>query len=538
MPPLLDCANVGDAELFLQESRLSDFIRGAWHVIEPSKKYLENWHIGCMCEFLQAVDDGQITRLLINIPPRHMKSITVSVMWPVWSWIKRPHLRWMFLSYAASLSTKHNVDRRTIIQSEWYQERWGNRYRLTDDQNVKTEFVNSSRGVMVSTGFHGGATGKGGDRVIIDDAHDPIEAESEVERERTNSIFGLKVSSRIDDKKKDAIVVVGQRVHEKDISSICIEQEYITCILPAEDEPGKIISTPSGKEFKRSDTGLLWPEREGPKEIAQAKRQLGSYGYACQYAQRPAPLGGGKFKSAWFRYFKQEDDRYLLLKSDGSFKSVAIDTCERFGMIDPAGVEKTTDNKPCYTVIQVWDVTPDGNMLLLHQSREMMEIPESVSVAVRIYRQWDLPWIGVEKDGLGIGVVQTMRTRGVAVRPIKAKGSKEARSQTAEIRMEAGMIYFPHNAPFLFDLESELTHFPNSEFKDIVDCLSHAAIWVNRHSKPIDQETDSQWHASKDKQLTDETEEAIERETKESKRMALVAANGDDMGGDWIELGD
>lgn len=479
---------------------MAEFIRQAWHVIEPGTEYLHNWHIDATCEYLQAVDAGQITRLLINMPPRMMKSITVSVMWPVWSWIRLPESRWMFASYAANLSTQHSVDRRTVIQSDWYQARWRDRYQLTSDQNVKTEYQNDKQGRMFSTSFKGVATGKGGDKLVFDDPQDPTGVESDTQRETSTNTFRRKLSTRLNNKKIGAIVAVSQRLGSNDISSLCIEQNYVHLNLPAEDEPRKTISVPSGKTFTRDASGLLWPEREGPKEIAQAKLQLGDFGYAGQYQQNPFPPGGSRFKSAWFRLYRKIEGGYKLVRGRGENSQewfVADDDCRRFAVMDPAGAEKEKNNKPCFTVVQVWAETPSHDMLLLHQYREQVQTPDAADAAVRICREWEVDYIGIEKDGLGLGVVQTVRRKGVSVRAIKARGSKEARSQTAEIRMAAGMIHFPMDAPWLFDLQTELLAFPNGEYCDQVDALAHAAQIVQRENGPPRDESDEEYDSKK-----------------------------------------
>ena len=177
---------------------------------------------------------------------------------------------------------------------------------------------------------------------------------------------------------------------------------------------------------------------------------------------------------------RNQGSRYILLQPDGSSKTIAMDDCNRIAVMDPAGTEPGEGRRPCYTVIQVWDVTPIGEMLLVYQYRKQVQAPDAAAAAVRICREFDVEYIAIEKDGMGLGVVQHVRRERIAVRAIKARGSKEARSQTAEIRMAAGSIYFPARAPFLFELEGELLQFPNSEYADQVDTLSHAAIQVQR----------------------------------------------------------
>jgi hypothetical protein len=283
------------------EGSLPEFVRAAWPVLEPETPYLSNWHIDAVSEHLEAVTAGQITRLLVNMPPRYGKSNLITIMWPVWEWIRRPETRWLFASYSGSLSVKHSVDRRAIIRSDWYQERWGHRVKIADDANLKTEFMNTRRGVMVATSVGGGATGRGGDRVVVDDPHNPLQAESDVQRRSAVTFFDRTLSNRLNDKRKGAIVVVMQRLHEEDVSGRCLELGYTHLKLPAEAKGRTVVAFPSGREVVREDGELLWPEREGPKEIADAKAAMGSYAYAGQYDQEPSPPGGGLFRREWFR---------------------------------------------------------------------------------------------------------------------------------------------------------------------------------------------------------------------------------------------
>ena len=139
--PLRRYAELQDELLTRQAARsLRAFVEQAWPVLEPTTPFLPNWHIDLVCEHLEAITAGETTRLLINLPPRYMKSLLVSVFWPVWEWIASPSRRWICVSYSDALSLKLSLDRRTLVQSEWYQARWGHTVQLSSDQNVKGEF--------------------------------------------------------------------------------------------------------------------------------------------------------------------------------------------------------------------------------------------------------------------------------------------------------------------------------------------------------------------------------------------------------------
>src|SRR6476660_3069341 len=159
----------------LAEQSLYAYLRQVWPILEPGTPFIDNWHIQYLADHLEAVTAGEVTRLLINLPPRYAKSIVTSLAWPTWEWIRNPYLRYICASYAESLAIKHSVDRRLIVQSAWYQDRWGESVRLVADQNEKAECVNERRGSMMAMSLTGAVTGKGGDRILVDDPHNPSE---------------------------------------------------------------------------------------------------------------------------------------------------------------------------------------------------------------------------------------------------------------------------------------------------------------------------------------------------------------------------
>jgi hypothetical protein len=165
--------------------KLGEFVRQAWQIVEPSTPFVPGWHIDAIIEHLEAVSRGEIRNLLINVPPRHMKSLLVSVFWPAWEWIRWPERRWLYSSYAASLSIRDSVKCRRLIESTSYRRFWGDRFKLTTDQNTKARFDNDRSGYRISTSVGGAATGEGGDRIVYDDPHNVQEAESDSVRKAT-----------------------------------------------------------------------------------------------------------------------------------------------------------------------------------------------------------------------------------------------------------------------------------------------------------------------------------------------------------------
>src|SRR6202051_1859030 len=244
------------------------YIREAWHVVEPSTVYLENWHIDLIAEYLEAVTAGQIKRLLINMPPRYAKSTCVSIMWPTWVWARepfpgKPHnpvlegpgTRWIFASYGDELRTKHSLDRRKLLQSEWYRTRWPKSAELTSDQNVKTLFSNSSTGVMLVTTMLDARTGLDDNYIVIDDPHKTREEPGSKEVESQVRAYGDTFATRHDDKKQSVTVIVMQRINDNDLSAHVLataEEEYVHLKIEAEATGHQVFSFPrSPRVFTR-----------------------------------------------------------------------------------------------------------------------------------------------------------------------------------------------------------------------------------------------------------------------------------------------
>lgn len=292
------------ARIYLAEHSLYEFTKQAWPYVDPNP-FVPNWHLEAICNHLEAVTRGQIRRLLINIPPRCTKSILVGVMWPCWSWIIRPETKWMFATYAQALTIRDSLKCRYLIGSDWYQTRWGHRFKLRSDQNQKQRYDNDQLGFRLSTTVGGMATGEGGDFLIFDDPHNVLEAESDAVRQSVIDWWGQSMSTRGNDPKTVARVGVMQRVHEMDLAAYFLEEDpdnTVHLCLPMEYDPETPCSTSLGFTDPRSMEGdLLWPARFDRDSVTTLKRSLGPYGTASQLQQRPAPKGGGIFRREFFK---------------------------------------------------------------------------------------------------------------------------------------------------------------------------------------------------------------------------------------------
>ena len=280
---------------------LSGFVREAWHVVEPNSTYIHGWHLDAIAEHLEAVTDGLINRLLINVPPGTMKSLLTSVLWPAWEWGPkgRTSLRYLTSSYTEKYVKRDSRRMRDLVQSDWYRSLWP---EVDLVRAGEASFSNTKTGFREGVPF-ASLTGGRGDRVIIDDPHSTETAESEAERLNTTRIFRESVPTRLNDPKTSAIIVIMQRLHEEDVSGQIIKLGlgYEHLMLPMEFEPERKCVTGIGFADPRTEDGeLLFPERFPRAVVDRDKVPMGSYAVAGQFQQRPAPRSGGMFQRGDF----------------------------------------------------------------------------------------------------------------------------------------------------------------------------------------------------------------------------------------------
>ncbi len=278
--------------------------------MNPGKSFLDNWHLDLFCEYLEAVRCGDIKRLIINVPPRSLKSISINVAWPAWLIGNKPSLKIISASYSQAISNKHSLDCKNVIFSDWYRQVFT---ELEIKTNIKSKFMTSMHGFRMATSVGGTLTGEGADLIIVDDPLTPMQAMSCKLRERANNWFKQSLISRLNSRKDGAIILVMQRLHQDDLSGVLLkEQNWEHLCIPA-------ISTQESKinfgkvNFIRKEGDLLHSTRDGNDEIKRLKQELGSYTFSAQYQQSPHKVENGIIKNEWFiRY----EDRPIFEKID------------------------------------------------------------------------------------------------------------------------------------------------------------------------------------------------------------------------------
>jgi predicted phage terminase large subunit-like protein len=413
---------------------LATFIKEAWHVIEPETELLWNYHLDCICDDLEYISRALIgetppelpIRDVYNVPPRYMKSIAISIMWPVWEWgpFGVPWSRWLFGSYDMGLATDHSVARRTIIESEWYQRRWGHLFTLSTDQNVKTQFANNRRGVMRATSVGGGKIGRGGHRVVLDDPHDPEKILSDDTRERDVRVFRQGFTTRLDDKRRGAIVIVMQRLHEQDISATAESLGYRVVAFDNPCQEDTTITTRAGRVIERKAGEILWPAREDREQVESMRRVLGPFGFAGQYLQRPSPAGGVIFQREWWKFYRVRPAKFdaVAISIDCAFKG-------------------TEDSDFVGTVVAGFN---GAQTFILEIQKERLTFTGTKSLVETLRaRHPGASRIYVEDKANGPAIIDDLKNKIAGLVPVEPQGGKIARAWSASGDVEAGNVLLP-----------------------------------------------------------------------------------------------
>ena len=506
------------------EDSLYKFLKNSWKYVDSSE-FTDGWPIEAVAEHLQAVADGEIKRLIVNIPPRCAKSSLTSVAFPAWVWLQPPQwnsptsgagVQFLHASYAQQLSLRDSVKCRRMIESVWYQRLWGDRFKLTGDQNTKSRFDNDRSGSRLSTSVGSALTGEGGNIIVVDDPNAAQEAFSEATIQSTIEWWDSALSTRLNDPKTGAFIVIQQRLGEEDLTGhimskdvgdwthLCLPMRYewerhtYTGIgwndprgLDDEGEPlikvmsngDRIpVSSTAHEELVKREGMLLWPERFGEEEVKGLERRLGPWATAGQLQQRPEPKGGGIIKADWWQTWEAAHypDMAMIIAS-----------------LDTAYTSKTENDPSALTIWGVFsgDVVAQnlktiGNetdrvfseshprvmlMSAWEGRHELHELVEKVAVSCR---KMKVDKLLIENKAAGHSVAQEIKRlygyENFAVQLYDPKGQdKLARLYSVQHIFAEKMIYAPRRR-WADAVIQQVGQFPKGKHDDLVDTVSMA----------------------------------------------------------------
>jgi predicted phage terminase large subunit-like protein len=441
---------------------LVSFTQLCFSELNPRTRFAMSWHIEIIAAKLTALRGGKIRRLVINLPPRHLKSLLASVAFPAWCLGHDPSAQILCVSYAQDLADKLSRDCRAILASDSYRQLFPT--RLSPQRAAMPEFDTTAQGCRLATSVGGVLTGRGADLIIIDDPLKPEEALSQTQRQAANDWFDHTLYSRLNDKLTGAIVLIMHRLHEDDLVGHVLAQETWEVVrFPAiaEADEALLVDTALGpRHFARRRGEALHPEREPLAVLARIRRTIGEYNFAGQYQQAPAPLGGGLVKATWFR-------RYTPDELPAAFERVlqSWDTAN-----------KATELSD-FSVCTSWGVA-GKNLYLIDVLRRRMEYPELKRAVREQYERFAPSVVLIEDKASGTQLIQELLADGLhAVTRYRPQSDKIMRLHAQTAMIENGFVHVPEQAPWLAPYLAELTAFPNAKHDDQVDSTAQMLDW-------------------------------------------------------------
>ena len=495
------------------EDSLYLFLRDAWRVIDSSP-WVDTWALEAVAEHLQAVIDGDIQRLLINIPPRFGKSTITGVCLPAWTWAQPrnsptsgPGVQFLCASYGNPLALRDSVKCRSLIESPWYQQFWSDRFSLATDQNTKSRFKNDKGGERLITSVDAGVTGEGGAIIIIDDPNAANEAFSEATIQSTIDWWDRTMSTRLNDQKTGAYIVIQQRLAEDDLSGHILENEpedWVHLCLPMRMELDRRVYTvlgvdEHGKNITWTDPRvkegeLLAPNRFGDKEVKALERRLGPWGASGQLQQRPEPAGGGIIKREWWTLWDDPNFPlidYILASLDTAFTEDEMNDPSAmtiWGVFSEHAQAQTSrvlapDGRVAYDERLYLDGAP--KVMLMYAWTERLEFNALVTKSAQVCRKLKVDKLLIENKASGISVSQEIRRLynrerwSVQLNDPKSM-DKVSRLYSIQHIFSEGMVYAPDRT-WAEKVITQVGQFPKGKHDDLVDTTSQAL----RHLRDI-----------------------------------------------------
>jgi predicted phage terminase large subunit-like protein len=460
------------------------FIKWAWPQVEPAREFITNWHIEAIIEHLEAVTRGDIARLVINVPPGSMKSLSCCVFWPAWAWTMKPATKWIYASYSGQLSRRDSLRTRRLVESKWYQALWGHVWRPHPDEWGSTKFSNDQAGFRLATSVGGGVTGEHSDVQVVDDPIKPLEVKgAKLDSAAIASClewWDETMTTRLLDPAKSARVIIMQRLHERDLAGHVLKQggyEHLclpmkaekTCVVlkPHKCSLGDNAPTSVGHHNKddRTPGTILWPSRFDEAAVEQRARELGPRGAAAQEQQRPIPAGGGLFKREWVKFYKvlPAGLTYRIQSWDCAFKGAADSD---------------------FVAGQVWGMR-GGEFYLIDQIRGQLTFSVTKIAMKGLSAKHPKAFAKlVEDKANGPAIIDDLKRDIPGLIAVNPDGGKEARANAVEPLWAAGNVWLPDPeiAPWIHDLIEELVNFPMGANDDQVDAMSQALNYLHKKS--------------------------------------------------------
>lgn len=449
---------------FILRNDFLSFLERAYYELNPHGCLKISPCLEVLAGKLETCRKGQCKRLIVNIPPRHLKSFTASVAFTAWLLGHNSSEEIICASYGQDLADDLARKCKKLMQSDFYKRLFPT--RLANRQAVH-DFWTENNGVRMATSVGGVLTGRGGNFLIIDDAMKPDEALSETCRATVKGWFDNTALSRLNEKETGCIIIIMQRLHQDDLVGHVLAQEgwdVVSFPAIAEEDETHIIESAFGSSLYHRKMGeLLDPERESLAILQELRKSMGEYNFSAQYQQNPIPLGGNIIKTDWLRYY-QPGDR------PARFTQLLVS-------VDSANKAKEVND---YSVCMIWGFYK-SQYYLLHVSRKRLEYPALKREIKKLAADFKVDKILIEDKASGQSLIQDLKADGmIGVVPYEPLPGvdKIMRLHAQTPLFEEGLVFLPTQASWLDEYVKELTGFPGTKFDDQVDATAQALDYL------------------------------------------------------------
>lgn len=449
---------------------LTSFIERSFFELNPETRFIPGQYIELLASRLDKCRTGKTKRLIINLPPRSLKSHAASVAFPAWLLGHDPATQIICASYGQDLADKHARDCRTLMSSAFYRGLFP-ATALSREKLSVNDFLTTKQGGRMATSVGGVLTGRGGDVIILDDILKPEDALSETRRKAANEWYLNTLLSRLNSKADGVIILVMQRLHQEDLVGEVLDREpWDVLSLPAiaEQDESYLIESPFGNRLYRRKAGeALHPERDSVETYRKIREAVGEYTFQSQYQQDPMSREGGLIKKDWLKYYDQvPKDIYYILQS--------WDTASKCGELNS------------YSVCTTWGVS-NNNFCLLDVCRERLTYPQLKRKAGELFRKFDPSKVLIEDKSSGIPLIQELQSEGLyCLEACSSEPGRDKQMRLAEqsIKFEGARVYLPTQASWLDEYIREITGFPGSKHDDQVDSTTQALEFLGMMAPP------------------------------------------------------
>jgi predicted phage terminase large subunit-like protein len=487
----------------MAQGSLYEFFQQAWPYFD-SVEFMGNWHLEAICEHLESVNRGEIKRLIVNVPPRTAKTALIGVAWPLWTWIQDEHTdtngpgaQFLFASYSYDLSVKSAEKSRRLLFSKWFQQNFGDKFSILSDSNRKDDFTNDFNGGRLSTSVSGTLTGLGGSIICIDDPNSATDSDSKAVRETTNLWWDEALSTRLNNPKTGAFVVVQQRLHMEDITGHILDtssENWTHLCFPMRFDSGRAAAA----DIRTVDGELLWPERFGEQEVSELEKRLGAVGTAGQLQQIPQNRGSSIVSAdMWvdwphkhtppLDYIVASLDTAMTEKEEGDNSALTV-----WGSFQSGGSIVGDESRGYDFIAGNAAFNDDGDarvevtsatvpkILLLHAWQEKLGVVALAKRVLETCLKYKVHCLLIENKSHGFAVVQTIREI-LAQKPFsivmfdpRKYGDKSARLNAVQHLFAEELIYAPTEKAWAEMVIQDVAAFPRGAHDDITDTVSQA----------------------------------------------------------------